>query len=61
MDGSVVVLDCRVASLLAETGCGARWWGCRVASILAEAGWGAYFWDFHVASLIAEARAREDE
>ena len=59
MDGSVVVLDCRVASFLAETG--GLQWDCRVALILAEAGWGAYFWDFHVVSLIAEARAREDE
>jgi hypothetical protein len=59
MDGSVAVLDCRVPSLLAETG--GLQWDCRVASLLAETGWGAYFWDFHVASLIAEARAREDE
>jgi hypothetical protein len=37
MDGSVVVLDCRVASLLAETGRGAHWWDCRVVSLLAKA------------------------
>jgi hypothetical protein len=37
MDGSVVVLDCRVASLLAETGRGAYLWDFHVASLLAEA------------------------
>ena len=51
MDGSVVVLDCRVASFLAETG--GLQWDCRVASLLAETGRGAYLWDFHVASLLA--------
>ena len=61
MDASVVVLDCRVASLLAETGRGAYLWGFHVASLLAETGCGAHWWDCRVASLLAKARAREDE
>jgi hypothetical protein len=36
MDGSVVVLDCRVALLLAETGRGAYLWDFHVASLLPE-------------------------
>jgi hypothetical protein len=37
MDASLVVLDCRVASLLAERGRGAYLWDFHVASLLAEA------------------------